>query len=401
MTPALWAVSVALFAAAPGGPEGAANPPTVFPPGDFVEYWSAARVHVSGGDPYDGGHLLPHQWEASGNPGLTRAIMLWTPPWTLPLYTPFGLLDPRAGHLAWVAVQMLCVLGSAGLLWRVYHPGGFGRGWARVGWAAVAGLVVVTFAPVWWLLGYGQNTGLVLLGLAGFLALRPRYPVAAGVVAALTAIKPHLLALFGLALLLDAATRDGRRALIGGVAALAVLSALALVPNPDVFGEFAAALRRPHSHESPSMSEWQLPLASYYLRMTVAPDRFAVQFAPITAAMLALVPYWWSRRAAWDWAAEAPRLVFGSVLLAPYGAWVFDLVVLLVPVASMFARATATRQMMPISAAWAGHLAIFPFAAVIGWLHEGWWVAPAVLAWYLAVALLARSAVSPTAKAHL
>ena len=29
--------------------------------------------------------------------------MLWTPPWTLPLYLPFGLLEPRPAHLAWLA----------------------------------------------------------------------------------------------------------------------------------------------------------------------------------------------------------------------------------------------------------------------------------------------------------
>ena len=395
MTATLWAVSAALLAASPDPPGLVADPPTVIPPVDFVEYWAAARVHVRGGDPYDGVQLLPHQREASGKWWMTQAVMLWTPPWTLPLYTPFGLLDPRAAHLTWLAVQLLCVLGSAALLWHVYHPGGFGAGRARAGWAAVVALIAGTFAPVWWLVGYGQNTGLVLLGLAGFLALRPRYPAAAGAVAALTAVKPHLLALFGLALVLDAATRDGRRALFGGVAALVALSVLAVLPDPDVFGEFAAALRRPHSHESPSMSEWQLPLASFHLRMATTPDRFAIQFVPVAVGMLALVPYWGARRRTWDWAAEAPRLVLASVLLAPYGGWAFDLVVLLVPVVATFARASATRRHVPITAAWAGHLAIFPFAAVIRYLHEGWWLAPAVCAWSLAVAVLVRAGSGP------
>jgi hypothetical protein len=50
---------------------------------DFVEYWSAARVHAAGGNPYDGAQLLPLQRDALGEPGRTEAVMLWTPPWTL------------------------------------------------------------------------------------------------------------------------------------------------------------------------------------------------------------------------------------------------------------------------------------------------------------------------------
>jgi hypothetical protein len=367
--------------------------PTLFPPKDFVEYWSAARVYLRHGDPYDGAELLPLQREASGDPDLSQATMLWTPPWTLPLYLPFGLLEPRPAHLAWLAVQGACILLSVVLLWRVYDgPTGRSRS-ARVLWWGVPVGVAVTFAPVWWVFGYGQNTAFVLLGLAGFLYLRRReYLFAAGVVVALTAIKPHVLALFGLALVLNAASRAGRRVLAGGIAALLAASVLTLVPDPDIFRQFLAALARPSSPESPSVADWQLPLLSYHLRQWLAPERFWVQFVPVAVGCGLLVPYWWARRARWDWAAEAPRLVFASVLLAPYGAWVFDLVVLLVPVVQVFARTCAGRRLVPFAVAAAGHLAIFPFVAKLGWLHEGTWVAPAVLIWYLVAAALARAA---------
>ncbi len=398
-----------LVAGAKPGPD--ADPPTIFPPLDFVEYWSAARVHARGGNPYDGVQLLPPQREAAGDPGQTEAVMLWTPPWTLPLYLPFGYLDPRTAHLAWLAVQSAAVVLSAWLLWRAFS-GPAGKLWPLVPLA-----VALTFAPVGWLIGYGQNTGFVTLGLAGFLYLRGRgYPVAAGAAAALTAIKPHLLALFGLALLLDAATRPGRRVLLGGVLALAVGAVIALVPDPDVFRQFADALRRPRTAETVPLSHWQVPTVGYKLRVFAVGgafrgdlgDLFWVQFVPLVVGCGLLLPYWWVRRRTWDWAVELPRLVFASVLLAPYGAWVFDLTVLLVPVVAAWVWVLRSPRLVPVSLAAATH-ALLSLATVLAiayyprWfggpygLYQMFWIAPAVLLWCGLVVLLARPAVDSPA----
>jgi hypothetical protein len=64
----------------------------------------------------------------------------------------------------------------------------------------------------------------------------------------------------------------------------------------------------------------------------LAPDAFWVQFVPCLLLAVAAVPYYLLRRKGWDWRTELPRLVMASALLAPYGAWIFDLAVLLVPV---------------------------------------------------------------------
>lgn len=417
MIRSLVVVCLALLAVG-AGPD--ADPPTVIPPNDFVEYWSAARVHARGGDPYDATQILPHQREASGDSAMTVAVMLWTPPWTLPLYLPFGLLEPRAAHLAWLAVQAACVLASAGLLWRVYGPPAPLRWLRRIGWAAIPVLVAVVFAPVWWMVWYGQNTGFVLLGVAGFVYLRAQgRPTAAGAAVALTAIKPHLLALFGLALVFDAATRSGRRALLGGVAVVALGAGLALVPDPDVFRQFAAALSRPRSAESVPLSHWQIPTPGYRLREFVAGDRLAhdagalfwLQFLPLAAGVIALVPYWLARRRAWDWTVETPRLVFASVLAAPYGAWMFDLTVLLVPVVAMFARLARAPRLVPVTAAVGAYLLLSVLTLVppdryqqwFGekpYLHHFVWFAPAVLAWCGLVALLSRPAVNHSAESQ-
>jgi hypothetical protein len=311
--------------------------------------------------------------------------MLWTPPWTLPLYQPFGYLDPRPAHLAWLAVQLACVVAAVRMTWLVY-----------VGKTAAWLAVPVAFVPAWWLVVFAQNTGFLLLGLAGFLYLRTRgYPVAAGVVGALTAIKPHLLALFGLALVLDAGTRPGRRVLLGGVIALAAGAALALATNRDIFSQYYEAMTRPHSTDAPSVTMWELPLLSYELRIRYAPEHFRVQFAPIALAAVALVPYWWLRRNTWDWPTEVPRLTFASLLLAPYGGWVFDLVILLVPVTAAVARASG--QTLHLLIAFAGLVVILLFGLRIENLKDSIWMTPALIAWYAAVAALARVAVKPAA----
>jgi hypothetical protein len=407
----LFAVGLVVLVAG-AGPD--ADPPTVVPPLDFVEYWSAARVHARGGDPYDGAQLLPHQREAAGDPSKTEATMLWTPPWTLPLYTPFGYLEPRAAHLAWLTVQVGCVLLSAWLLWRVYAPPAPAAWSRRLVWGSVPFLAAALFAPVWWLVWYGQNTGFVLLGVAGFVYLKSRgRPTTAGGVAALTAIKPHLLALFGLALVLDAATRSGRRALLGGVAVIAVGAGLALLPDPDVFRQFADALRRPRTTETTPLSHWQVPTPGYLLREAVAGDRLAadagalfwVQFVPLAVGVVALLPYLWARRRTWDWTVETPRLVFASVLAAPYGAWMFDLTVLLVPVLASLARMARSPRLVPVTAV-AGMYLLQSVASVVPpdryrqwvgelpYLHHFWWFAPVVLVWCVVVTLLARPAVN-------
>lgn len=379
----------------------AADPPTLFPPRDFVEYWSAARVHLRGGDPYSGEQLLPLQREALGEPDRTLAISLWTPPWTLPLYWPCGALPAFEGHLLWVVTQGLAVAVGAVLLWRAFGGPTGTTPAGRLLWGVAPVGLAAGFAPVWWMTAYGQNTGLLVLGLAGFVFYRQRgRPLAAGAFAALTAIKPHLLAAFGVVLVLDAITRDGRRALLAGVGMIAVGAGLAVVPNAAVFGQFREAVTRPKTAAVVPLSQWQVPTLGYQLRKAVAGDRFdadsgagfAVQFVPCAAACLFAAGWRLARGARWDWTAALPGLVYLSVLSAPYGAWMFDLTVLLVPLARTAARLARLPRPLPAQLAASGLLAL-SFATVFApqvlnrpgpdgfqvMLHHYVWFAPAVL----------------------
>jgi hypothetical protein len=261
------------------------------------------------------------------------------------------------------------VLLACDLLWKEYGGG-------RPRWVAAA--VGLSAVGTWWVVVYGQNTGLLALGLAGFLHFRTRgKPVAAGACAALTALKPHLLAGFGVLLLADALTRGGRRALLAGVGVVAVSLGLAAAANPGVVGQFVAAVRDPADGAVP-LSAWALPAPSHWLRTAVAPDRFWVQFLPCAVACAALVGWRLRAGAAWDWRPALPVVVAVSVLTTPYGGWVFDLPVLVVPAVWCAGRLTAG-PLAAFLAAQAGVTAV-SLALPAGPLQSYWWVAPAVLA---------------------
>jgi hypothetical protein len=353
-------------------------------PRDFLEYWAAGRVNLRGGNPYHPDELLAEQKHA--DPGREHAVMMWNPPPSLAVYMPLGALPPRWATLLWVGLQLAAVFVACDLLWRTYCPT---HRW-------LAAVVAISFAGTWWLVAYGQNTGFMLLGLAGFLHFtRREQSLAAGACAALTALKPHLLGVFGVLLVADALARRGRVSLASGVTVILVALGVALAANPHVVAQFVETVRNPAAGAVP-LSEWTLPVPAYWLRVAVAPGQFWVQFVPCALACAGFVAWrWWKQegvggrtrggfplpeRAAWDWARVLPLVVVTSVLTTPYGGWVFDLPVLLVPVVWAAARLASEKK-------WAlAALVVLVQAGVTaatfarpGALHDYWWVAPAAL----------------------
>ena len=348
--------------------------PHLVPPRDFVEYYSAAKVLADGGDPYDGAQLLPVQREVTGNAELEKAVSLWTPPWTLPVYLPFGFLPFGGAHFVWLLLQAVLLALSVELIWVVY------AGPLRLGRLISYGLLL-GFSPVFWNLHFGQNTAFLLFGLAGFLHFHRRgSPGLAGACAALTAIKPHMLALFGVAFLMDAMTRSGRRSLAAGIGVLVLAGAVSIAFNPHIFGMFADAVRRPSTSETVRLADWHVPLLSHRLRHAIAPDAFALQFLPVLVAMPLTAAWRWKRPI--DWPAQLPWLVVASALVAPYGGWMFDLTVLLVPAIVALLRIASLRQPLPILASTSalGSLSLFGF--LIRGLEEPIWFTPLFAIWF-------------------
>lgn len=293
--------------------------PTQFFPCDFIAFWSSSALFVDGHNPYDPALLLPLQYDAGFQRGY--AITIFNPPWVLPLLAPLGALKVGTAFAVWQGLQFALVLIAAGWLWQAFG------GRPERQWSASA--LSITFAPTFLLLTSGQITGLTLFGLAGYLRFRDRRSLLAGCLGALTALKPHLFGLFAVALVIDAVrSPGGRRVVLGGAGVLLVLSIAALAVRPGVFGEYAGALTAPSSSISKAMTDYPAPVIGVMLRDGLPGRPGWVAFLPLITAATGLLMF--ARRLPSEerWVDVVPFLVAGSLLVAPYGAWWYDMILL-------------------------------------------------------------------------
>lgn len=337
-------------------------------PKDFPEYWTAGRLNIQGENPYDPARLLAEQ--KAIEPERDEALMMWNPPPALAVYMPLALLPYKPAGLLWIGIQLLAVLAACDLLWRQYY--GNDKRWL----AAVVGFL---FVGTWWLVSFGQNSGLILFGLAGFLHFTSKgRPLLAGACAALTALKPHLSLAFGVLLIADAISQRGRWSLLGGTTVIALSLGAAILANPGVNEQYLAAISDPGPNAIP-LSDWKIPFPAYWLRMAIAPQQFWLQFAP--AALVCAGFFLWRLCCgnAWDWRSSLPLVVALSVLSAPYG-WIFDLPVLLVPVIWVASRLLHNRQFSRLAIFLIGQLMVMIVSeASVRALHDYWWVIPSIL----------------------
>jgi hypothetical protein len=189
---------------------------------DFVEYWAAAQLLLTGNNPCAPDQLVALQQAV----GWTNEapLLMWNPPWTLSLILPFGLVSYATGKLLWLILNFAIVVLCAHLIWRLYG------GPIRHYW--LAWLVSFTFFPTFIVLKFSQFTSFVLLGIVCFLHLERRQEWWAGVCLVLIAIKPQRFYLFWAALLLWVI--DWRRwiVLFGAATATVVTTAIPLILNP-------------------------------------------------------------------------------------------------------------------------------------------------------------------------
>jgi hypothetical protein len=295
-----------------------------WPPDDFIEYWCAGTFNLRGENPYDYEYMyafqLEHGWKDIGYP-----VMMWNPPWTLTLAMPLAFLDWREAQFAWFLAKLGVLAFCADRIWRVY------RGPDDQAWAALA--LAFTFVPSLIALKDGQISPFVLLGAVLFVALEQAgHPFWAGFACVLLATKPHLAYLFWLAVAIDAVTRRRFAIVFGGIAGGMAFSAWPLIENPAVFEQYLAAAR----DHPPDV--WMSPTIGSLLRLAFDENAFRLQYLSMGAG-LAWFAYEWARHCHnWNWTERMPWLVFVSFVTAPYGAWPYDLTLLLLPLLRLAAR---------------------------------------------------------------
>ena len=359
--------------------------PTIWPPDDFVEYWAAVKLTIAGENPYDPSLLLPLQQLAGRQ--TEEAVMMWNPPWSLALVLPLGLLPGREAQLLWLAVNLLAIGFCGDRLW-LLCGGSRERRWVGV-------LVVLAALPTAFALQSGQIGPLLLLGAVLFLECQRRgWQFWAGAATVLLAVKPHLAYLVWVAILFDAVIRGRWRVLVGGAVAGLICTVVALACNHQVLQQYADALgNRPPA-------QWVSPTIGTVLRLAVGAEFFRLQFIPVVLGLVWFAWHWRRFTSAsssdgrvWDWCEQLPLLLLVSFVTAPYGAWPFDMVLLLPTAMWLIIRTTPPTRRFII----AGLVAVNLGCLVLNLLHitSFWflWVSPAVLGLYI-LARMRRSHVS-------
>jgi hypothetical protein len=322
------------------------------PPVDFVAFWVGGDLAVHGHNPYYPPAVRARQREVGHD--ADAAVMMWNPPWVLTLVMPFALVPYGAAYGLWALAHIALILAATELLWRGFAPTDPQRRERHMKARWVAYLVGLSFVPTTYLIGIGQITAVVILGLAGFVLLsRAGRPFLAGAAVAVTAVKPHLLTVFATWLLLEAlCSRAGRLVVAGGVLVGIAACLPPTLVNPGVWGDYARALTAPADADHYSPADWTTPVIGSWVRASIPGQPFWVQFVPPILAVVAFGVWYLTGgrpRSEADRALLTPWIVAGSLLVAPYGGWPFDLVLLLPLIFATAARVVQSPRLPAIA----------------------------------------------------
>lgn len=336
---------------------------------DFVEYWSAAHLLLSGRDPYSPAAMLQVEL-ATGFQG-KQALLMWNPPWALPFVLPLGLLSYSHASSLWLLLSLIVVFASADWLWRAYG-GDPKRRW-------LAWLLAATFFPLLAAMGLGQIGPLILLGITLFLRFHRSRPLLAGAATVLIAVKPQLLFLFWIVLLLQGLCGVWIP-LAGAALGLGLLGALPLLLSHSVWSSYL------HLARGGTVLRYPSPTFGTLLRAWLG-DKAWLQFVPPLIGAVWAVLFWTRRRRRWSWQLELPLLLLVSLVTTAYG-WLFDQIVLLPVMMQVAVPLARCRRRL-----WVSSLAGYAAASAVMVLFLIWrktgtaytWTAPAWLLMYLSI----------------
>jgi hypothetical protein len=351
---------------------------SILPVLDFVEYWAAGRLYFAHGNPYSWDQMLELEKSVGMKPYLSpdtgeeMPLMMFNPPWTLVFVMPLAMPNFALSRLMAFVLGVALVVVSSDAIWKKYG-GTLERRW-------LAWLVGLSFVPTLQVLQMGQIGPLILLGLVGFLFCIHESGWLAGMATVLIAIKPHLFGVFAAALFLW--TIHQRRWSVFGGAALTVIVIMAclLGANPHLIDQYW------HCMTVHSPRDCKTPILGSLFRIMFGPTQFWLQVIPQVIGLVWVVIYWYRRRNQWDWSEQLPLLVLVSLLTTPYGAWPFDLVVLLLPVIEIAARVEkASRTHLGIVLAVYATISLPAMAMSVAGVDLFYfvWMPPALLVSYL------------------
>jgi hypothetical protein len=288
---------------------------------DFTNFWAAGYANLNHLNPYNLDNLFIGQ-QAAGmtvQAGLLEYYYLY-PPWTFALFLPFNFINYYPAQLLWYLTNVIALMTSASILWRLY--GGPIEKY-RIAW--VLGL---TFAPALFVLYFGQVGPLLLLGICLFLLIVERdHPshlrdFLAGCCLVLLTFKPTQLFLLWPLVLLWSIHKHRLGTILGLIASVIICMGISLTPNPNLLEQFIQFILayRP--------TEWGVPTLGILLRRLIDINRTWLQFIPMVIGLGWVVWHWLRNKEHWNWLEQIPIILLASLLFTPY-SWSHDQVVFL------------------------------------------------------------------------
>jgi hypothetical protein len=277
---------------------------------DFIFYWAAGQLFLSGGHPYTESAMRSIVLAHGGNPAWP--VMTFCPPWGMPFIAIITILPFRTAQALWFGISLSLSGLSAIGLW-LYFGGESRKLW-------VAFLIAATFIPLGGAELVGQITPLMLASLTAFLLLiRGRQNFAAGLVLIGLGFKPHLLYLVFLAILFWMIKTRAWNMVAGAVVSYGAALATAQLYNPNSLD---------YLHNTLGTALNVSCGIGGALRSIFGLQHVWLQFLPCLLGTLWFLYYWSTHQRKWDWQVHLPLVLLVSVSTSPY-CWNHDFILIL------------------------------------------------------------------------
>jgi hypothetical protein len=239
-------------------------------------------------------------------------------------------------------------------------------------------IIGFTFFPVLEALKSGQANPLLLLGVTGFLlSVHKKKYFLAGIFISFLVLKPHLLYLFGLAVLFWSIYERRWRVIFGAIGSFLFGTIIAWIVNPMVIDQYI------HAIQNYPPTDWATPTIGGVLRYIFAPDLIYLQFLAPALGFLWFIYYWFRHKKSWDWIEQAPLLILVSVFSAAYG-WSSDQIVSVIAIIQIGVLISLVGLNRYSAVVIIGYVVIDVLAFILqGNAIMIFWLAPALLLWYL------------------
>lgn len=193
---------------------------------DFRGYYAAARVLMSGGNPYDYHQVANVLLQVTGRMGNNP---YYYPPWFAWLFIPVAPLSFQVARAIWMAFNLILAIISLLSLSKMLN-------WPETGWRRYVLFIFVTLSFLWITWRYEQASILVFaLLVATIHTIRSQQWFRAGVLLALLLIKPNISLIIVVAISLWLLRNGWRKPVFVMFLTLVVLTLISTLITPNWF----------------------------------------------------------------------------------------------------------------------------------------------------------------------